>query len=166
MAASPPKRANRLRASGEYEELPLSHEIGVLKHRCGDIILVMARVLLGEPAGNGGADRAHGDVDRPSATAASASSEGATLVRQVLGAVAQFDKSMMESCGSPAIASASATAIARRRISPAASLRVVRATSLICIKPPRVLPSRRLGAHLGGQPSGIAGNVRPAARGS
>jgi len=76
VAASPPKRANRLRASGEYEELPLSHEIGVLKHRCGDIILVMARVLLGEPAGNGGADRAHGDVDRPSATAASASSSG------------------------------------------------------------------------------------------
>ena len=39
--------------------------------------------------------------------------EGTTLVCQVLGAVAQLDKSMMESCGSPAIASASATANAR-----------------------------------------------------
>ena len=54
----------RARARREHEQLPLSREIRVPEHRCGDIILAMTRMLLGDAAGNRRADRARRNMDR------------------------------------------------------------------------------------------------------
>ncbi len=54
----------RGRACGEDEELSGPCEVRIPKHRRGDVILTTARMLLGDPAGQGRADRARGNVDR------------------------------------------------------------------------------------------------------
>ena len=41
----------RVRARGEHEEFPLPREVRIAEHRCRDIILAMARMFLGDAAG-------------------------------------------------------------------------------------------------------------------
>jgi hypothetical protein len=68
-----PSRSSRGRTFSTAERAPpastkslrLTSEIGVPRHRSGDIILLMPCVLLGDPAGNVGADCTCGAVDRP-----------------------------------------------------------------------------------------------------
>ena len=65
-----PSRSSRGRAFSMAERIPPASTKSLRSRakagsqaRCGDVILATSRVLLGDTAGNVGADRARGDVD-------------------------------------------------------------------------------------------------------
>ena len=55
----------RGRARGKHEELPIPREVRVAEHWSGDIILAMARMLLGDTARQDRADRTRGNMSSP-----------------------------------------------------------------------------------------------------
>src|SRR5262249_5623581 len=55
----------RWRACGEYEELACPREVRIAEHRCGDIVLVTACMLLTNAAGQRRADRTRGNMGSP-----------------------------------------------------------------------------------------------------
>src|SRR5262249_60421743 len=55
----------RWRACGEYEELACPREVRIAEHRCGDIVLVTACMLLANAAGQRRGDPTRGKIGSP-----------------------------------------------------------------------------------------------------